>query len=99
MGSVPRQVSGMPVLWFTAIDSRHRPTGACRHISQTELLGPAVNLLICGHKESSVYLYYCDQNWTPFTDTWHQSVEDAKHQAEFEYAGSSTTWQKRAELE
>jgi hypothetical protein len=41
-----------------------------------------------------VYLYSCDENWVPFTDTWHESVEEAKRQAEFEYVGSSVTWQK-----
>jgi hypothetical protein len=97
MGPPPREIGGVPVLWFTPIDSRHRPTGACRHISPRGLLGPAAGLLICGHQESSVYLHGCDQDGVPFTDTWHESVEAAKRQAEFEYAGSSVTWQRIAE--
>jgi hypothetical protein len=26
------------------------------------------------------------------TDTWHESVEDAEAQAEFEYTGSKNAW-------
>jgi hypothetical protein len=92
MRPIPRAVDGIPVLWFTAIDSRHRPTGACRHISSRGLFDPAAGLLICGHEKSSVYLFSCDADWVPFTDTWHPSIEEAKCQAEFEYAGSSATW-------
>jgi fructose-1,6-bisphosphatase/inositol monophosphatase family enzyme len=29
----------------------------------------------------------CDEGWSSVTDTWHQSIEDAKYQAEFEYEG------------
>ena len=97
MRQVPCEVGGIPVLWFTRIDGRHRPTGACRHISPCGLLGSAAGLLICGHQESSVYLHSCDENWVPFTDTWHESVEEAKRQAEFEYVGSSVTWQRIVE--
>lgn len=94
MEVVPRAIGGIPVLWFTPIDRRHHPTGACRHLSPSGVLGPAAGLLICGHPESTVYLYSCDENWGPFTDTWHESVEEAKRQAEFEYVGSSATWQR-----
>jgi hypothetical protein len=94
MGPVPREVGGLPVLWFTRVDGRHRPTGACRHLSPGGLLGPAAGLLICGGRDSSVYLHSCDDNWVPFSDTWHASIEEAKRQAEFEYAGSSATWQR-----
>jgi hypothetical protein len=97
MRPVPREINGMPVRWFTPIDARHRATGACRHASPEGLLGPAAGLLICGHQESSVYLFSCDESWAPFADTWHESVEKAKRQAEFEYAGSSVTWQRIGE--
>jgi hypothetical protein len=94
MGSAPRDVEGIPVLWFTPIDERHCPTRACRHIGVSGLLGPAAGLLICGQDESWVYLHSCDGDWVPFTDTWHESVEDAMRQAEFEYSGVSATWQR-----
>ena len=33
-----------------------------------------------------------DETWQPVTDTWHETLEDAKHQAEFEYEGVASTW-------
>jgi hypothetical protein len=94
MNSLPKDIGGFPVLWFTTIDKRHRITGACRHITPSGLLGPAAGLAICGDQESYVYLFSCDENWVPFTDTWHESIEEAKEQAQFEYSGSNETWQK-----
>jgi hypothetical protein len=41
MGPAPREIGGLPVLWFSPIDGRHRPTGKCRHLSPEGLLGPA----------------------------------------------------------
>jgi len=38
------------------------------------------------------YLFGCDPDWNVVTDTWHESVDDAKEQAEFEYEGISKTW-------
>jgi hypothetical protein len=37
-------------------------------------------------------LFGCDKEWHHITDTWHESLEEAKRQAEFEYEGVSATW-------
>ena len=42
--------------------------------------------------ETGVFLFYCDREWHVLADTWHSSVNDAKTQAEFEYAGISKVW-------
>ena len=67
---------------------------ACRHIVAGELQGPVAGLAICKYEaDAGYYLLYCDPEWNPITDTRHDTVEDAKHQAETEYAGVSSTWQ------
>jgi hypothetical protein len=94
MGPAPRQIGGANVICFTPIDERHRPTGNCKQIVSGVLQGPAVGLAIGQYAgEDGYYLFGCDAGWSPVTDTWHQTVEDAKAQAEFEYAGVSATWQ------
>ena len=95
MGPAPKKIDGFPVVCFTPIDGRHLPTGGCRHRDGSGLLGPADGLAICQAGNRSVYLFSCNADWVPFTDTWHESVEDAKRQAEFEYVGASATWQER----
>ena len=32
-------------------------------------------------------IFGCDEGWNAVTDTWHETLEDAKAQAEFEYEG------------
>lgn len=79
---------------YTPIDQRHRHTGNCRQIVAGVLMGAAAGLAICKYEgEDAYYLFGCDEIWETLTDTWHQSIDDAKKQAEFEYAGVSATWQ------
>ena len=40
----------------------------------------------------SFFLFGCDAEWNPITDTWHNNLGEAVEQAEFEYKGSKNTW-------
>lgn len=89
----PKTINNGQVICFTPIDDRHRPTGACTHTVGGKPLGPVAALAICRHEgDSGFFLYYCDDENRPLTDTWHQTLEDARHQAETEYEGISETW-------
>jgi hypothetical protein len=93
MKPTPGFIGKAKVLYYTSIDSRHRATGNCKQIVAGVLQGPASGLAICQYEgEDCFYLFGCDSDWNPVTDTWHQSIEDAKAQAEFEYEGVSGTW-------
>lgn len=90
----PASIGNAKVIAFTAIDQRHRPTGACRHVVAGELQGPVAGLAICKYEaDPGYYLFYCDREWNTITDTYHDSLDAAKQQAEFEYTGVSSTWQ------
>ncbi len=93
MNEPPKFVGKARVVRWSAIDSRHRPTRSCRHIVAGRLQGPAARLAICQcEDEDSYYLFACDSEWNPLTDTWHATLEEALDQAEFEYEGVSNTW-------
>ncbi len=93
MGPAPREIGGAKVICFTPIDERHRPTGNCKQIVAGVLRVPAAGLAICQYPgENCYYLFGCNATWESITDTWHQSLEEAKEQAEFEYRGVSATW-------
>ena len=78
---------------YSPIDARHRFTGACKQIVAGQLMGAMAGLAICQYDgDSAFYLFGCDAEWQSITDTWHQTLDDAKHQAEFEYEGVSKTW-------
>ena len=93
MKRAPGIIGGAKVLLYATIDGRHRPTGGCRHFVGGGLMGPAAGLAICRHEgETAVYLFGCDEDWDTVTDSWHETLEEAKAQAEFEYEGVSATW-------
>jgi hypothetical protein len=56
-------------------------------------MGPMAGLAICQYAgEDAFYLFGCDPDWQSITDTWHQTLEEAQEQAEFEYERVSQTW-------
>jgi hypothetical protein len=94
MKSPPNQIDGAHVIATTSIDHRHEATHGTAHIVAGQEAGVANTLAICKlGSENGFYLFDCDENWNVTTDTWHESVEAAKDQAEFEYRGSGTTWE------
>ena len=83
------------MIYYSPIDHRHRPTDKCRQIVASVLQGPIAGLAICQYPgESSYYLLGCDTEWQQVTDTWHETLEQAKEQAEFEYDGVTSTWKE-----
>lgn len=93
MRPCPSHVGGAAVICYTTIDKRHRFTGNTQQLVGGVALGPAAGLAICQYEgEAFFYLFGCDEHWNSRSDTWHESLEDAKDQAEFEYQGTFTTW-------
>ena len=91
----PERIGAAKVVSYTPIDSRHKPTGACRHIVRGELLCALAGLIVSQYKDDkSFYLFYCDDDWNVLTDTWHETLEDALDQAEAEYVGTRATWER-----
>lgn len=95
MQPAPNTIDAAQVLYSSPLDARHRPTGACRHTVAGHVPPPFAALAICQYPgDTGYYLFYCDEHWTPVTDTWHATPADAMHQAESEYEGVSSTWHR-----
>src|SRR5438105_14049384 len=93
MNACPPKIYEAPVVAWATIGPGVRPTGNTVHSVDGRVAGPAAGLAICQAADGrGFYLFYCDSAWDEFTDTWHQSIDDAKAQAEFEYAGVSAHW-------
>jgi hypothetical protein len=93
MKPCPNIVGGARVICYSPIDKRHRFTGACKQIVHHQLMGAMSGLAICQYEgEEAFYLFGCGSEWRTVTDTWHQTLDEAKSQAEFEYEGVSKTW-------
>lgn len=89
---VPDTIGNAQVICY-AVVNLSVPTGNTEHFANGKLLEAAYGLAICKYeKDNGYYLFSCDYNWVEFADTWHETIEDAKDQAEFEYAGISDNW-------
>ena len=54
---------------------------------------PSPNVLVIEQEsEGSIFLYRMTRTGEPSGDTWHQSIDDAKHQAEYEYGEVLGEW-------
>jgi hypothetical protein len=93
MGPPPRQLNGAEVLSSALIDAMCRWTSQCKHSVAGKQIGPVSALAICQYSDAEgYYLLYCDSSWGVITDTWHETMERANEQAEFEYQGISRNW-------
>ena len=88
---VPDVIGNSRVICY-AVVNLCLPTGNTKHYANGKLLRNAYGLAICEYKPNSYYLFYCDDQWTAFSDTWHETIDDAKEQAEFEYTGIIDNW-------
>ncbi|MBK9715093.1 MAG: hypothetical protein IPO81_27970 [Kouleothrix sp.] len=53
---------------------------------------PLPHVIVLEGEEGNVTLNRFTANGVPVGDTWHQTVDDAKHQAEYEYGDALGTW-------
>ena len=72
----------------------HPPTGETRHYYGTVELPPPVELRIAQHVgDDGFYLFYCDETGREQADTYHNSLEAAMQQAEFEFGVKPDEWE------
>lgn len=96
MNTVPAIIGGAKVILYTPIDERHQWTGNTQHIVNGKLADNICGLAICQYElEEGYYLFGCDENWQSVTDTFHDTIEDAKDQAAFEYENIHHSWIKK----
>ena len=72
----------------------HTPTGRAVHRFGEKQLRPASKLKIIKYADDpGVYLLYLDENSQELTDTYHDSVEAAMSQAQWEYQVKPEEWE------
>lgn len=82
------------VLYRVKLGPQHTPTGNTRHIVRGEPMEAPTQLRISQFPgEKQVYLYYCDDTGFELNDTFHDTVERAMSQAEFEFRVRPDEWE------
>jgi hypothetical protein len=86
-------IGGARVICWSPLDDRHQTTGSCHRTIDGETRSPYAGIAI-GKRlgDPMVYLFYCDADWNPVTDTYHSNIGRAKEEAELEFNGVSKTW-------
>jgi hypothetical protein len=89
----PQMLDGGKVVCFAHLDERVRPTGNTVHMLAGGVFPPFRGLAVIEEATGGpYYLLYCDKDWHSLTDTWHETLDQAKAQAEFEFEGISRSW-------
>lgn len=89
----PPVIGNAQVLFYTEIDRRHKArSGTIYYRGPDNNVRRICGLAICKQDEGEYYLFGCDENWETITDTLHDTAEDAKDQAEFDYENAGATW-------
>lgn len=92
----PNEIDNAKVLFFIIIGENQKHTGNTKSFVKGELMDAAYGLAICQYdKEDGYYLFDCDDNWNAINDTYHETIEEAKQQAEFEYENTIANWIKK----
>lgn len=81
------------VLREVTLGAGHRATGGTRHYrGGAELPPPAALRIIKFVGDSGYYLLYLDKEGFEMTDTYHDSVEEAMAQADWEFQVKPHDW-------
>jgi hypothetical protein len=87
--SPPATIDGASVLKFADL-SHATATGRTKHVVRGHRPRDFAALAIATYGiASGFYLFYCDAEWRAVTDTYHDTIDAAIAQAEFEFAGVS----------
>lgn len=68
------------------------PSLTGEHDTRQELGTPS--FVVIEERSDGVFLYRYDAQGVCVGDTWHMNVEDAKHQASYEYGDSVNVWRE-----
>ena len=86
------------LLYQVTLAPHHAPTGRTRHFADERQLPPPSVLRIVKYPEDQgFYLLYLDAYGQELTDTYHDSLEGAMAQAEFEFQVKPSDWKPNSE--
>ena len=92
MTNPPAALDGHRVVAYASVDPRTVSTARVEHVVGGEHLGNVLGLAICWvEPEGRAALMRCSDGWTVRTDTWHETIEEAMQQAEYEFGGLAWT--------
>lgn len=81
------------ILQEIVLSAQNQPTGNTKHFKGQEELPTPHSLKIVRYPDDlGYYLLYFDEQGNELTDTYHEQLEDAVSQAEWEFSVSAEQW-------
>jgi hypothetical protein len=85
-------MSKMIAIKRVALNEGHQRLGRTKHISNGKESPPFTSLVICQSPgDAGFFLMHICENGRA-ADTWHENLEDALHQAEWEFGVQAEEW-------
>jgi hypothetical protein len=90
-GVCPKELEGAKVIAYAIVDPENIHTGNTKQIVAGSVLHAATAMIIAQYEnDSSYYVFGCyEKEWSAATDTWHECLEDAVQQLDWEYKNLS----------
>ena len=89
----PSKIDGAEAKCYVVLTADNCPTRATQHFVAGELRTDFDRLVIATYVgEPGAYLFYCDSTWQVITDTQHETIEEAKNQANIEFKNLQNRW-------
>lgn len=86
-------MSEWSILYSVKLNTTHSNTGNTKHtISGKEMQIPVELRIVSCTGTDGFYLFYCDDSGKEMTDTFHDTVELAMEQANFEFNVVPSEW-------
>ncbi len=82
----------MRTLREATLSDKHKDLGNTTHSRDGAVLKKPHSLRIMIAENGDYYLIYLDERGSEQTDTWHESLESAIQQAEFEFGVKPDEW-------
>lgn len=93
MKNPPFKIGNAELIAYLVLNNSQLRTGNTEHYIEGEQKKDFYGLAICKYEsEGGYYLFYCGEDWEAITDTWHETIEDAREQAGFEYMNTGDSW-------
>lgn len=75
-------------------DDVNWPKKTKHYVGGMEMQKPAELRIVTFASDKGYYLYYCDKSGAEMTDTYHDTLDEAKEQAHFEFGVRATDWKE-----
>lgn len=90
-GECPKEIGRAKVIAYSLVGSENPRTGNTAQIVAGTTKGTATAMIIAQYdNDTAYYVFGCYKNeWITETDTWHEDLEDAIEQLDWEYTNLS----------